>query len=176
MPSLSQQISGYAIDFLTIYGLIWTAITIFLGLWTLINVIKGNLHIWWRLGLGLFMRKITVFAKNNSYNSLENLLLDSKLFNKKNIKQISEDSSISSAYKDSIYLVCWYDFENSLEQIINQCNNSQPLIIYAPQEKGRVPENYANIINSKSNSVLVNYKGRMLNDIVTSMITTGFQK
>jgi len=55
--------------------------------------------------------------------------------------------------------------------------DSTPLIVYAPQNEGRIePQEVIDEINQHRNSVIVNFRGRLLNDILTSMITTSYEK
>ena len=50
------------------------------------------------------------------------------------------------------------------------------LIIYAPQEHGFIPKETMALLDKKRNVVVNNFRGRLLNDIVASMITTSYER
>ncbi len=154
----------------------------FLGYWsTLIVVIavivgiyrwcKGISPALLRLGKGLANRKIAVFAENDNFSSLKSLLVDSKLFNANNVTQITR-KELRKAEDFSLFLAHWKDISSDLEIILSAKKDGTALIIYAPQEEGFVPSESIEEINKHRNVILVNFRGRLLNDIVTSLITT----
>jgi hypothetical protein len=51
-----------------------------------------------------------------------------------------------------------------------------PLIIYAPRDGWSIDSIDFDKINSHPNATIVNLRGRLLSDIVISMITTGYVK
>ena len=136
---------------------------------------KGILPAMLRLGKGLAKRKIGIFAKGDNFNSLKDLLLDSKLFNSKNITHISSKSDFGKAEDQTLFLVFWPDFEDSLDEIMKLKKDGTALVVYAPQESGVIPRDKINILNAKRNVILTNFRGRLLNDIVVSLITTSYE-
>src|SRR5258708_14231858 len=68
-----------------------------------------------RLGNGLAKRKIAIFAKGDNSSSLKSLLLDSKLFNEKNIRLIGTPKDISSAESATMLLVYWHDWATDID-------------------------------------------------------------
>lgn len=124
-----------------------------------------------RLGKGLASRKIAVFAENDDFNSLERLLVDSKLFKGNNVTQITRNE-LKKAEDFSLFLAHWKTISSYLVDILSVKKDGTALIIYAPQEEGIVPSESIKEINKHRNVVLVNFRGRLLNDIVTSLITT----
>ena len=50
------------------------------------------------------------------------------------------------------------------------------MIIYAPQSEGFIDESVVNILNLQRNTIIVNLRGRLLNDTLVSMMTTSFKK
>lgn len=128
----------------------------------------------YRLGKGISKRNIAVFADEN-FSKLESILLDCSLFSKNNIVQIHKDS-IPNAGKEDIFLIHWGDFKDKIDAILPTIGKNTALIIYAPIETGRIdPENMTKIGNCR-NSVVVNFKGRLLNDILTSLMTTSYER
>ena len=54
------------------------------------------------------------------------------------------------------------------------------MIVYFPNfslDKGNsIPNNIKDKINNTSNTTVVNFRGRLLNDIITTLITTSYEK
>ena len=124
-----------------------------------------------RLGKGLASRKIAVFAENDDFSSLKSLLVDSKLFKDNNVTQITKNE-LKKAEDFSLFLAHWKTISSYLDKILSAKKDGTALIIYAPQEEGFVPSESIEVINKHRNVILVNFRGRLLNDIVTSLITT----
>ena len=129
----------------------------------------------WRLGKGLAGRKIALFAKGDDFNSLKSLLIDSKLFNAKNVVQITTNE-LRKSEKYSLFLAHWKSISSDLDTILTGKKDDTALIIYAPQEEGFIPKEDIAKINKHRNVIVVNFRGRLLNDIVTSLITTSYEK
>jgi hypothetical protein len=128
----------------------------------------------YRLGTGLAERKIALFAESE-YTSLRKLLVDSELFKDKNVVQIHRNS-INSAENHSLFVVYWAEFSDKLDDILRNKKDNVPLIIYAPQDKGRIEPEDLETINQHRNVIIVNFRGRLINDILVSLMTTGFKK
>lgn len=47
---------------------------------------------------------------------------------------------------------------------------------FDPAKGEKVPDNITKLIGSKENTTIVNFRGRLLNDIVTTLITTSYEK
>jgi hypothetical protein len=73
-------------------------------------------------------------------------------------------------------LVHWGEYKNEIDKIINIKKTSTPLIIYSPQGTDKINQDSLEKINNEPNSVIVNFRGRLLNDIFTSVITTSYDK
>jgi hypothetical protein len=129
-----------------------------------------------RLGNGLARRKIAIFAKGDVCASLHSLLQDSKLFRHTNLIQIRSEGDIGKAEPASVFLIHWPDFEKAIDQIIAQKRDATALILYAPPGSGRVPDEIMAKVNGVRNATVVNLRGRLMNDIVLSMITTSYEK
>lgn len=138
--------------------------------------VSGFLPVLIRLGNGLRKRKIAIFAKGAALESLEALFSDSKLFNIKNIIRISESGDFGRAEDASVFLVHWPDWPAEFDQIVARKNDRTALVVYAPQGKGFLPEAAITLLEQHRNVVLANLRGRLLNDIVVSLITTAYEK
>ncbi len=138
-----------------------------------LTVFWSGLRIWYRIGRSLSKRKIAVFAEAE-FESLKNILTDSGLFKKKNILKIGKNE-IARAKSCSLYLVHYEPYKNQLDQILNQKNDTDALIVYSPIEEGKIDNEMLSKINQQRNTTTVNFRGRLLNDVFVSMITTGYK-
>ena len=129
-----------------------------------------------RLGNGFARRKIAIFAKGDQFISLKDLLVDSKLFKAKNIIQVSSKNDFGRAEQSTLYLVFWPDWQNELTEILQSKKDGDALIVYAPQEFGFIPKEQMSDLSSRRNVMITNFRGRLLNDIVVSMITTSYEQ
>jgi hypothetical protein len=125
-----------------------------------------------RLGRALAKRKIAIFTRERD---LKNLLVDSKLFKKGNIVEVTNPGEIGRAESENatVYLVSWSEFGDNIDQIILQKRDSTPLIVFAQPRS--IPDELMNKIGATRNTSVCNFRGRLLNDLVTAMITTGYQ-
>ncbi len=137
--------------------------------------IKGILPALIRLGNGLAKRKVAIFAKGDHLRSLEGLLLDSNLFNKKNVIDVASESDFGRAEQATLFLVFWKDWEDKLAEILKTKKDSTALIVYAPQDLGSIPPEKMQELNSKRNVIVVNFRGRLLNDIIMSFVTISYE-
>jgi len=129
-----------------------------------------------RLGNGLSKRKIAIFAKGDHFTSLKDLLVDSKLFKAKNIIQVSTRNDFGRAEQSTLYLLYWPDWQKDLNDILNTKKASNALVVYAPQELGFIPPAQMSVLSSYNYVTISNFRGRLLNDIVVSMITTSYKQ
>lgn len=151
---------------------IWSALTIAL---TVFLFWKGLLPALWRLGSGLSNKKIAIYAKGDNAEELKKLVSDLKIF-KGQVVIVRSDNELGDAETAHIHLVRWCDFKGSLNKIILKKNKNDAMIVYCPSTDGRVDVESEELINSKENSLVVGFRGRLLNDIVTSLITTSYEK
>ena len=107
--------------------------------------------------------------------SLESLLLDSRLFKKRNLIAIGHDGDVEKGRSATLFVVYWPDWSESVDEILKQKTDGAALIVYAPQDKGLIPKDVLGTLNRKRNVVICNFRGRLLNDIVMSMITTSYE-
>lgn len=160
--------------FLIVCGLLtlWLIITSLYSAWFFI---KGIWPVLYRLGIGLSKSNIAIFA-SAEYASLESMILNSKLFKAGNITQINSND-ISKADGYSVFLVHWKDYQNKIDDILKIKKDDTALVVYAPQSEGRIePIEKMELINSHRNTIVVNFRGRLMNDLLVSLITTGYSK
>lgn len=163
-------------NIIVIAGTIDTILLIIASVYAVILWISGVSPAIYRLGNGLANRKIAIFAQGDNLNSLKNLLVDSKLFWNKNIITIPSMADIGRAEQASIYLVYWSDWANNINEILRIKPDSCALVIYAPYAEGPIPKERMIDLDGKRHTAVTNFRGRLLNDLVTSMITTSYEK
>jgi hypothetical protein len=161
---------------LNILGYIATMVVLVTAVLAIFAWFKGLLPAILRLGNGLAKRKISIFAKSDNLSSLINLLVDSGLFLKSNVTEITKEKDFGKSESSTLLLVYWPDWKNKMIQIRNLKKDNEALVIYAPKSTGNIPENIMAKLDEKRNVTVVNFRGRLLNDMVTAMITTGYMK
>lgn len=129
----------------------------------------------WRLGNGLAKRKIALFAKGDNLDSLVGLLTDSTLFKRSNIIEVRKKEDVGRAESATLFLVFWHDWTNEIDDILSRKSDQCALIIYAPYDKGRIPDGTMAKLDGYRHTAVTNFRGRLLNDIVASMITTSYE-
>jgi len=157
------NVASYVITFFSLIALIWGVIS-----W-----LRGTLPTLIRLGNAISTRKIAIFARGDDLDTLKGLLLESKLFKEKNILSISSEGNIGRAERAKLLLVFWPDWEDKIAQILKLHRDNTALIVYAPAGSKHVPDDVLAELNNKRYFTLVNARGRLLNDVFTSLITTG---
>jgi len=171
---LDQINSFFSLPFFTVFGGISTIIVIAAALSSGYLFWQGVFPVLWRLGHGLSKREIAVFA-DSMFDELKQILVDSGLFKEKNIIKLGK-GSIRKAEGISLLLMHWDAYKDELEEILRNKKDMHALIVYAPQNEDRIGPDDINAINKNRNTIIVNFRGRLLNDVLTSMITTGYQK
>jgi len=75
-----------------------------------------------------------------------------------------------------MFLVYWPDWAADIAEILDNKRDECALIVYAPYDKGRIPDDQMKNLDGKRHTAVTNFRGRLLNDIVASMITTNYEK
>jgi hypothetical protein len=142
------------------------------SLLAIVGVARGILPVLWRLGTGLANRKIALFAKAENLLSLKHLLLDTKLISSKNIVEVTSAGDIGRASAATVYVVFWHDWADHIDGILDQKPDSCALIVYSPYDREKIPQEQMKKLDGKRHTCVTNFRGRLLNDIILSMITT----
>ena len=134
----------------------------------------------WRLGLGLRRRKIAIAADIETFNSLKTDLIDTRIFRKVNIKQITKDH-LATVKNHSLIIVHYNSFcAEDIKQMLNSKESISGMIFYFPEfdpaSGNRIPNEMIQEIGKRENTTVVNFRGRLLNDIINTIITTSYQK
>lgn len=162
-----------ALDYLSYAATILVLVTTVIAF---IAWFKGILPALIRLGNGLSKRKIAIFAKSDTLSSLTSLLTDSGLILAKNIVHIAKEDDFGKAEGSTLFLAYWPDWKSKIIEIMNKKRDGEALVIYAPYAEGRIPDEVMAELDRNRNVTVVNFRGRLLNDIVTAMITSGYTK
>ncbi|MBU0941509.1 MAG: hypothetical protein KKD36_08765 [Bacteroidetes bacterium] len=170
---MEKLIEFFNHPFFVIVGGISTVIALCGFMFVVYTIIKGVLPVWIRLGKGLSNKKIAIYAENE-FDDFKDLLVDSGLFNEKNIEKVTR-SSLSKGERHTMMLVNYNEFDDKINDILNFKKDSDSLIVYVSNGV-RVPQNIMDNINNHRNSIVVTFRGRLLNDIVTSLITTSYEQ
>ncbi|MCX8485819.1 MAG: hypothetical protein ORN53_01315 [Crocinitomicaceae bacterium] len=171
---MNEIVDFFNHPFFIVFGGISTVIAIVTFIYSIYLILNGIIPVWIRLGKGLSNRKIAVYAENDFVN-FKSMLLDSGIFKEKNIEQIT-NQSMAKGETHTMMLINYMDFNDKIEDIMRYKKDSDSLIIYAPQSGERIEVDLMNKINENRNSIVVNMRGRLLNDILISMITTIYEK
>jgi len=164
------------VEFLTIVGLVEAAFLVLNVVYAIYLWGSGIAPVLLRLGNGLATRKIAIFASGDNLTSLKALLVGSRLFKSRNIFEVPQARDIECAEGASIYLVYWPDWAANIDDILRHKPDSCALIVYQPYDQGRIPEEQMKQLDGKRHTAVTNFRGRLLNDIVTSIITTSYEK
>lgn len=159
------------------FSFIWLITTIFSVLYFLYKVISWFFWIspvLFRLWIWLSNRKIAIFSDSDNFKHLEKLIIDSRLFKKSKIESISNTDIDSAKQKNIIFLLDWGSFSENIDKVLNIKEDQTPLIIFA--KPWIIPNDKMSEIGNKRNTVVVNFRWRLLNDVLTSLITTWYQK
>ena len=151
MKALAQfvEVAGYVE-----LGLCAAAVVVGAILWA-----RGIAPVLYRLGNGLAHRKIAIFAAGDNLSSLRALVAETTLF------------------KDAtVFLVFWADWAGEIEAILALKGRRCPLIVYQPYALGRIPDDAMARLDAQRHTTVANFRGRLLNDLLTSIMTTSYAK
>jgi len=127
-----------------------------------------------RLGWSLWGRKVAVFGSTDAYQNLKATLTDSGLFWESNVLHIPIQN-IDKAKTQSVFVVDWESFGDHVERVFDARSSHQvPIVIFA--RPASIPPDKMSDIANRSNTVVVNFRGRLLNDVLTSLLTTSYEK
>jgi hypothetical protein len=129
-----------------------------------------------KLRQGLAARKIAILTSTDAQATmLRNLLVDSRLFSAGNMETISSKKELGRAQSKgvSVYLMFWPDWKTDFAAVLQQMHDQDCLIVYAPPADGRIGEAEMQQLETHRHVVVTNFRGRLLNDILITMMTTG---
>jgi len=163
-------------NFLNFVSYLVTVVSIVFYIYLFIMWVRGIAPVLYRIGNGLSHKKIVIFAKGDNLTSIQDLIIDSKLFRTKNLSNISSKNDLDKSIGKDIFLINWPDWRENINEILSKINDKTALVVYAPQEAGFIPKEQMSEFNKRRNVAIANFRGRLLNDIVTSIITISQNK
>ena len=165
--------------FLNIVGTFTTLFAIGLFVWAVISWILGVYPLFLRLGFGRWRRKIAIVANDNMYSSLKIDLMDTNVFREKNIHQIKE-GTLSKVSEATLALIHYQSFNtDQIRTILSNKKSGAGFIFYFPEftpPSVVIPQDIMKEINDHQFTTIVNMRGRLINDIVTTLISTSYDK
>lgn len=146
----------------------------------LISWIFGISPILWKLGLSRWRRNIGILADQDNYVEIKSDLVNSGLFRDPKIDHITE-MNISSVSNYSLSIVHYESFsEEHILEILSNKKHGSGMIFYFPEyerENGnKIPDRMMNQIRRRSNTILVTFRGRLLNDVLITFVTSSLGK
>lgn len=169
----------FAEAFINIVGMLTTVFAIALFIWAVISWLLGIFPLFLRLGFGRWARKIAIVASDEKYSSLKADLIDTGIFREKNVYQIKNDSL--AKIKDANLVLIHYQSctEVDLRTILANKKSHAGFIFYFPEftpPATVIPPDMMKDINNQQFTTVVNMRGRLINDIVTTLISTSYDK
>ena len=144
--------------------------SIFVVIGAILTWLFGAVPILKRLGFGRWKRKIGVFASEANFQLIKNSLTDSGVFREGNVIKLIE-SEIEQAKTQSLIIVDWNDHGKDIEQIYAyRSSHTVPVIIFAAP--GSINNDQMKDIANRPHTVVVNFRGRLLNDALASLLTS----
>lgn len=142
-------------------------------IYKIICITLGITPLVFRIGKAIWRRKVAIIGNSEAYSSLKDCITDTGIFKSNNVVHIPLDN-IEKAKKYTIILVDWETSSSQIDNIfLTRQNHNIAVIIFA--KSGSIPPEKMVEIANRSNTVVVNFKGRLLNDILNSIITTSFE-
>jgi len=165
--------------FFVIFGGISATLIIVGVLFNFIFWILGIAPLLWRLGYGRWIRKIVIVANTEVYNNLKKDLVESGIFRAGKISSIT-DQSLSDVKDHDLLLVHYQSFtKEDIKTILANKKSGAGMIFYypefSPQDGQSIPNEIRDKISNSPNTTVVNFRGRLLNDIITTLITTSYK-
>jgi hypothetical protein len=156
--------------FFKFFGGLTATIAILTFLFGLIGRLYGVTPLAFRIANALYRRRIAILGDVAAQASMEEVLHDSDIFRKKNIVKIGLDN-IDKVKDETILLVDWQSCAQHINEILAAKRHKTALIIFAKHQA--IPVATMDTITNRSNTVIVNTRGRLLNDVLNALITTG---
>lgn len=165
--------------FIDIIGVLTTIFAICLFIWAIVSWFMGVFPLFLRLGFGRWKREIAIVSNDDKYSSLKSDLVDTGIFRDKNIYQIKKDS-LAKIKETTLALVHYQSFtEDEIKTILSNKKSNAGFIFYFPEFTPPtvvIPATTMKSINEQQFTTIVNLRGRLVNDIVTTLISTSYEK
>lgn len=166
--------------FIDIVGIVMTVFSVLLLVWAAISWALGIFPIFYRIGFGRWSRKIMIVADLNMYNILKTDLVDTGIFREENILPQVTSTSFAKIKEASLVLVHYQSFtEDEIKIILSHKQSNAGFIFYFPEfspPSNAISQDMFRTINNEQFTTVVNMRGRLMNDIVTTLLSTSYEK
>ena len=163
---------------LDIVGLLTTLFAVLLFFWSVACWVMGIYPLFYRLGFARWSRKITIVADDAMYSTIKSDLVDTGIFREKNISLVKSDS-LAKIKQASLVLVHYQSLsEDQVKTLISYKKLNAGFIFYYPEftPTAKIPDDIMKLINNEQFTTVVNLRGRLMNDIVATMLSTSYDK
>lgn len=150
--------------------------TLLAGLVTSLGWTAGVFVIFKRLGLGRWYRRVLIVGASAETKSLKKDLVDSGVFREKNINE-ADGRNLSDVKNASLILLDYWSLtEAQVTTVLANKRKSAGLVVYSPMGKDHIPNNISQQINNEPFTTLVNMRGRLVNDLLITLMSTSYDK
>lgn len=170
------QICNGVKQVLDVLGYPATVIVITAAIVKAYRYLRGIVPVGMRIGNGLSKRQIALFARGEHLQTIKNVVLRSSLFQERNLIEISSLAEFDSHEDADFFIVYYADWKDHFHKILTAKKEQMPLLVYSPTSDPRIDAGVMQEIDLKRNTAVSNFRGRLLNDIFTAMITTNYEK
>jgi hypothetical protein len=173
---MGQQILNSISGVIEMGDVIFSLIGILATITVVIGCVWKLIPAAWRFGLALYGKKIYVVSDIEEYENVKSDLVDSGLIREKNIQLIT-DKQIEKARKALLLIVVYgYLNDDDFKTVVSRKRQRCGLIVYCPPGNTRIEDDKMKYLNKSSFTVLCNFRGRMVNDVLLMMLSTSFKK
>ncbi len=162
--------------FFEVIGVLTIVATFVAGFMTFFGWLTGVSLVMKRLGLGRWYRKVLIVGKESETKSLRRDLEDSGVFRKSNIDEVDGRNLTDIKQASLILLDYWSLTEGQVSTVLANKQKQAGLVVYSPMGKGRIPDEISATINNEPFTTLVNMRGRLVNDLLITLISTSYDK
>ncbi len=142
----------------------------------IVQRLRGVVPVGMRIGKGLSTRKIALFATGEGLATLREVVLRSSLIKEKNLVGVPNMAEFANHEGTDFFIAYYPDWKENFNEILNKKTDQIPLLIYSPAGSERIEQPIMEQIDLRRNTAVSNFRGRLLNDIFTAMITTNYEK
>lgn len=164
---------------LDIVGAFTVAVSLILFFVAVFSWFFGVAPLLYRLGFGRWSRKIDIIADDTNFNSLKKDLEKTGVFRGKNIRHIST-SDLAEVKEMNLGLLHYQSFTvEQIEIILSNKKTGAGLVTYFPEfspPSNVIPVDMMKKINDHSFTTIVNFRGRLVNDLLVTLLSTSYEK
>lgn len=116
-----------------------------------------------------------IVSTNDGGQTLKKDLVDSGVFREKNVT-VANDNSLADIKDNDLILYDYWELPECINDVLRNKQKGAGLIVYSPANNKRMPVDVVEMINKEPFTVLVNMRGRLVNDILVTLMSTSYDK